>query len=367
MNIPFVDLNAQYDSIKEDIDASINAVISEKSFIGGKYVGNFEQSFAQMMGVKHCVPVGNGTDALFIAMKMLGIGLGDEVITTALSWISTSESISQTGAKPIFIDINEQYYTIDEEMIEKKITSATKAILPVHIYGQPTNMTVIKNLCDKHGLFLIEDCAQAHFAEWREQKVGTFGNAGTFSFFPSKNLGAYGDAGAIVTNDDDYAIKCRMYANHGALIRHHHKFEGLNSRLDGLQAAILSAKLPHILEWNQKRRDNANIYNQLLDGLSEVSLPIVHPDALHVFHLYVIKVKNREDLGKYLKNKGIATGIHYPTPLPFLEAYDYLEEDEADYPVAVSNQKEILSLPMYPELEFRQIEYICDEIKGFYS
>ena len=257
MHIPLVDLKAQYQTIKPEIDASVQDVINETAFIRGKYVEKFESEYKKKYGVKHCISVGNGTDAIFIALKMLGIGHGDEVITTANNWIATSETISMTGARPVFVDIERDYFTIDPSKIEEKITPKTKAIIPVHLYGQPANITLIKEICEDHDLFLVEDCAQAHFAEFGGKKVGTFGDAGTFRLYPGKNLGAYGDAGAIITDNDALAEKMRRFANHGSLKKHDHEFEGMNSRLDGLQAAILSVKLMYIDEWNKKRNEHA--------------------------------------------------------------------------------------------------------------
>jgi dTDP-4-amino-4,6-dideoxygalactose transaminase len=267
MSIPFVDLKAQYLSIKVDIDNAIENVISETAFIGGKYVKQFEKDFADLYGVKNCIAVGNGTDSLYIIMKMLGIKEGDEVITTAYSWISSSETISQTGATPIFVDIDPDYYTIDETQIEKYITNKTKAIIPVHIHGQICNMDAILKIAKQHDLFVIEDCAQSHFSEFEGKRAGTMGIASSFSFYPGKNLGAYGDAGCILTNDDVLADKFRMFANHGALKKHQHQIEGINSRLDGLQAAILSAKLPHILNWTKERKRCATTYFNLLEAI----------------------------------------------------------------------------------------------------
>ncbi len=366
MKIPFVDLKAQYKTIKPDIDTAIENVILETAFIGGKYVNRFKEEFEALYGVKHCIPVANGTDAIYIILKMLGIGNGDEVITVANSWISTSETISQTGAKPIFVDIDE-YFTIDVQKIEKEITPRTKAILPVHLYGQMADIETIKHICDKHNLFLIEDCAQSHFSELNGIRAGLRGIASTFSFFPGKNLGAYGDAGAIITNDDELAKKMRMYANHGALIKHQHHIEGINSRLDGLQAAILSAKLPYILDWTEKRIACAQYYDQMLREVSQIELPMVRPNSKHSYHLYVIKAKKRNELSEYLKNSGIETVIHYPTPLPFMDAYKYLGKTRADYPIVAENQAKILSLPIFPELTREQQEFICTEIRNFYE
>lgn len=366
MQVPFVDLKTQYLSIKPEIDNAIEKVITETAFIGGPYVKTFEEAFAKAYGVKHCISCANGTDAIYIILKMLGIGAGDEVITTAASWISTSETIGQTGATPVFVDIEPDYFTIDINRIEEKITSRTKAIIPVHLYGQMTDIEAIAKLCEKHQLHLIEDCAQSHFSQYKGRNAGTWGIAGTLSFYPGKNLGAYGDAGAIITNDDALAEKCRMYANHGALVKHQHQIEGINSRLDGLQAAILTAKLPYIQEWTEKRIRNASKYNECLAEVKDICVPLIRPDSRHTFHLYVIRAKNRNQLADYLKKKGIDTAIHYPTPLPFLPAYAYQKAKQTDYPVAAQFQSEILSLPMYPELTEEAINYVAATIQAFY-
>ncbi|MDB5123362.1 MAG: putative PLP-dependent enzyme involved in cell wall biosis [Mucilaginibacter sp.] len=364
MNIPFVDLKAQYLSIKEEIDQAIANVINETAFIGGSYVKAFESSFAQLYGVKHCIGVGNGTDSLFILMKMLGIGIDDEVITTAYSWISSSETISQTGAKPVFVDIDE-YFTMSAADIESKITQYTKAIIPVHIHGQMCDMDAIIALSQKYNLHVIEDCAQSHFSELNGRRAGTIGIAGSFSFYPGKNLGAYGDAGCILTNDDALAEKCRMFANHGALKKHQHLIEGINSRLDGLQAGILSAKLPFIVNWTQKRRHNASLYDQYLQNIQNIELPKVRKDSRHSYHLYVIKAERRDELKSFLNDNGIETVIHYPTALPNMECYKYLGNEE--FPVSTANQSKILSLPMFPELKETDIQYIASKIHHFYS
>jgi len=366
-HIPFVDLKAQYHSIKTEIDTAINNVINESAFIKGKYVQRFEKEYAESYGSKHSISCANGTDAIYITLKCLGIGPGDEVITVANTWISTAETISQTGARVVFVDIHPDYYTIDAAKIEEKITPKTKAIIPVHLFGQPANMEMISGICRKYDLFLIEDCAQAHFAEWKGKRVGKFGIAGTFSFFPGKNLGAYGDAGAIITDDDIFADEARKFSNHGALKKHYHDFEGINSRLDGLQAAILSVKLPHIHDWSQRRIDIGLHYNQLLNGIENIKTPKIQKNVKHVFHLYVVRVEKRDQLRKFLDNKGISSGIHYPTPLPYLKAYEYLKHDPADFPIAYGYKDKILSLPIYPELRFSEVEYITSMIKEFFN
>jgi dTDP-4-amino-4,6-dideoxygalactose transaminase len=367
MNIPFVDLKAQYISIKKDIDTAIENVLTETAFIGGKYVNQFEKDFENLYGVNHCISCANGTDSLYIIMKMLGIGFGDEVITVANSWISSSETISQTGATPVFVDIDEEYFSINENLIEEKITPKTKALIIVHLHGQMCNMVEIERICTTHNLHLIEDCAQSHLSEYNNIRAGLRGIAASFSFYPGKNLGAYGDAGCIITNNQALAEKCKMYARHGALIKHQHKIEGINSRLDGLQAAVLSAKLPYLIEWTEKRIKAATCYDNALKNIPEIVTPKVRKNSKHTFHLYVIRAKRRDELINYLKDNGIETAIHYPTPLPMLEAYQYLNYKASDFPIANQYKNEILSLPLYPEITSEQINYIASIIKSFYQ
>ena len=366
MNVPFVDLKVQYQSLKPEIDAAIKNVIDNTAFVGGKNVENFEKSFAAKFGVKHCVSCANGTDAIYVSLKALGVGPGDEVITAANTFIATSEAITQTGAKPVFIDIDE-YFHIDPGLIEKKITKKTKAIIPVHLYGQPAAIDVVKKICDAHKLALIEDCAQSHFATSNGKFTGTFGLAGTFSFYPGKNLGAYGDAGALITDDDAFARKARLFASHGSLQKHVHEIEGVNSRMDALQAVVLSAKLPHIDDWNKARHGHGLKYNALLEGTPGVHCPRLRPNAFHIFHVYSIRARKRDELADFLKTKGVSTGIHYPIALPFMPAYGYLKHKPSDFPVAHQCMGEILSLPMYPELSDEQIEYVAQAIKEFYK
>ena len=364
MKVPFVDLKAQYKSIKPEIDDAIAKVIEKTAFIGGSYVNDFEKEFAAAYGIKHVIGCGNGTDSLYILMKMMGVGLGDEVITVANSWISSSETISQTGARPVFVDADAEYYSMNEALLEEKITAKTKAVIAVHLQGQMCNIAAIKNICDRHKLFLIEDCAQSHFSEFEGKRAGFFGHAGSISFYPGKNLGAYGDAGCIITNDDTLAEKCRMYAHHGALKKHRHQIEGINSRLDGLQAAILSAKLPHLASWTEKRIQNAALYDKWLAGIPGIILPKQRPNTKHTWHLYVIRSRKRQKLADHLSEKGIETSVHYPTALPNLPAYQYLGYKSSDFPVATELQDQILSMPMYPELTEEMIKYIADSIRS---
>lgn len=367
MKVPFVDLRSQYLTIKKDIDSAIENVLVETAFIGGKYVKAFKEDFQKAYGVEHCIPVANGTDAIYIVMKMLGIGEGDEVITTANSWISTSETISQTGATPVFVDIDPVYYTIDPSKIKEKITAKTKAIIPVHLYGQMADIPAIDAICKEHNLYLIEDCAQSHFSALNGTKAGVTGIASTFSFYPGKNLGAYGDAGCILTNDGKLAEKMTMFANHGALTKHNHLIEGINSRLDGLQAAILSVKLPHLNQWTEARISHAKRYDASLAGIGDLQLPAVRPNSRHTFHLYVIKTAHRDALKNYLESHGIETAIHYPVALPLMPAYARLGADASEYPVGADHVNKILSIPMYPELSDEQMDHIVKTIRSFYA
>lgn len=368
MHIPFVDLKAQYRAHRADIDAAIAAVIESTAFIRGKFVADFEKAYADKYGVKHCVSCGNGTDAIFITLKMLGVGPGDEVITTSNSWIASSETITLTGARVVFVDVEDDCYDLDATKIEAAITPRTKAILPVHLLGQPAQMDVIMEIAQRRGLHVVEDCAQAHFATLGGRRVGTFGIAGTFSFYPGKNLGAYGDAGAIITDDDALAEKVRMFANHGAdrVNKHEHLMEGVCSRLDGLQAAILSAKLPHLDAWTHARQERAATYNELLGGVAEITTPLIRAGATHVFHNYVLRAARRDELQVFLKEQGVETTRHYPVPLPFLKAYAYLGHTPADFPVVARHAREIISLPVYPELSADQQRYVAEKIKEFY-
>lgn len=362
--IPLVDLKAQYESIKGEIDEAISEVISKSAFVGGPYLDSFEKSFASFCGVKHSIGVGNGTDALFIALKVLGIGQGDEVLTAANSFIATSEAITLTGARIVFVDVNPKTFNIDVEKIKEKITSKTKAILPVHLYGHPADMDPILDMARKFNLKVVEDAAQAHGALYKGKPVGSLGDVACFSFYPGKNLGAYGDGGAVVTNDDDLEFKARMLANHGRIDKYDHKIEGLNSRLDGIQAAILSVKLRHLDEWTERRRKNASLYNTYLKDTALITpTEIAHVKA--VYHLYVVRVKKelRGKLQEYLKFHGISTGIHYPIALPNLKAYTYLNHKEVDFPEATKASLEILSLPMFPELDESKIDYITARLK----
>jgi dTDP-4-amino-4,6-dideoxygalactose transaminase len=365
LEIPFVDLKAQYESIKGEIDQAIADVIASSAFIGGPYVKAFETAFAAFCGARHCIGVGNGTDAIFLTLKAMGIGRGDEVITAANSFIATSEAITMAGARVVFVDIDPRTFNIDPTKIEKKVTIKTKAIIPVHLYGQPADLDPILEVARKNGLKVIEDAAQAHGARYKNRNIGTIGDAACFSFYPGKNLGAYGDGGAIVTGDEALAARIRMLANHGRVDKYDHRIEGVNSRLDGLQAAILNAKLPRLAAWTEARRRNAYLYNELLGGVSNLEIPVEMDDVRAVYHVYVVRVRNgkRAWLQHLLKSNGISTGVHYPIALPALSAYSHLGHRDGDFPEAVSASKEILSLPMFPELTEEQIRYTSGLIR----
>jgi len=365
MKVPFVDLHAQYLTIKPEIDAAIAKVIAESSYIRGPHVDAFEQAWAKTLGGKHCVSCANGTDAIYVAMRGLGLKSGDEVITTAHSWISTTETITQAGGRVVFCDTDDETFTIDVKQIESKITPRTVGIIPVHLYGQPCDMDAIMATARKHKLWVIEDCAQAHLSRYKGQLTGTFGNAATFSFYPGKNLGAYGDAGALVTNDDKLADWCATYARHGG--KGEHIMEGINSRLDGMQAAILNVKLPHLQNWTEARRTMAAKYDQLLDGIPDLRIPRVAANRDHVYHLYVVRTERRDALKKHLADVGISTVLNYPKALPFYPAYAYLGHTPRDFPVAFANQSQILSLPIYPEMTEAMIAQVAEQIRSFFG
>jgi len=363
--IPFVDLYAQYQTIKAEIDFVISDVIQKSLFVRGPYVDKFEQMFADMMQRKYCVSCANGTDSLYIAMVALGVGPGDEIIAPAHSWISTTETITQAGGKVVFCDTDADTFTLDPKSIEAKITPNTVGIIPVHPYGQAADMETIMAIAKKNNLWVLEDCAQAHLARYKGQLVGTFGNAASFSFYPGKNLGAMGDAGAVVTNDQTLAEKMAMFARHGGLKKGDHKIEGVNSRLDGLQAAILTVKLPHLAEWTASRQERAAWYSDLLSNISGVDIPKCAHGREHVWHLYVVRHEKRDELFKFLADRDIQTVINYPTALPFLPAYSRYGHVSQDFPSAYRNQLRILSLPMYPEITAEQIAVVAKAIKEF--
>lgn len=362
MNIPFVDLRAQYQSIKSEIDEAISIVLNNTSFIGGDNLDLFESNFADQMGIAHCAGCANGTDAIEIALEALGIGEGDEVIVPVYTWISTASAVSRVGAKPIFVDVHPDYYTIDASKIEDKITHKTKAVIPVHFYGLPADMEALLAIANKHNLKVIEDCAQAHNATIEGQKVGSFGDFATYSFYPGKNLGAYGDGGAVTTNAKELDAKARMIARLGQQGKHNHIIAGRNSRLDSMQAAILNVKLNHLNNWTAKRQLIADWYFETLEGLP-IKLPSKPAGFGHVYHLFVIQTDRRDELKDYLESKGIQTQIHYPKPLHQVGVF----EAQGDFPVAEAMSSKLLSLPMYAELNKVQVGYVGLMIKNFLS
>jgi dTDP-4-amino-4,6-dideoxygalactose transaminase len=366
MNVPFVDLKAQYHAIKSEIDAAIGAVIEKSAFVGGAFLKDFEDAFARYCGVRHCVGVANGTDAIVVALKTLGVGPGDEVITAANSFIATSEAVTLTGARVVFVDIDPRTCNIDVTRIEEKITPKTKAIVPVHLYGQPADMDPVHAIAKKHGLWVVGDAAQAHGSLYKGRPIATLADITCFSFYPGKNLGAYGDGGAIVTDNAEWEAKARMLANHGRSTKYGHEVEGLNSRLDGIQAAVLSVKLGHLEAWTESRRANAYRYNALFKH-SGVVTPAELDGVRAVYHLYVVRVPaaRRQALQASLKQAGIDTGIHYPIALPYLNAYRHFGHSETEFPESLKASGEILSLPMFAELTDEQAGHVVSSIRAF--
>ncbi len=366
MNIPLVDLKAQYLSIKDEIDAAVQRVIDNTAFIMGPEVERFEGDFAAFCETKHAVGASSGTSALHLAFLGCGLEPGDEVITTTFTFIGTTSMMTSLGLKPVFVDIDPDTYNIAPEKIEAAITERTKAILPVHLYGQPAEMDAILDIAERRGLTVIEDAAQAHGAEYKGRRAGTMGRVAIFSFYPSKNLGAYGDAGMVVTDDDEIAERVRMLRNHGRTGKYEHLIKGYNYRLDALQAAILGAKLPHLEKWNQARRRIANLYRVALAGLDLV-LPFEPEHVKAVYHVFAIRSPRRDELQEHLGNEGISTVIHYPIPLHLQPAYKDLGYKEGDLPVAEECARQVLSLPMYAELSAEQVERVAEAVRAFAS
>ncbi len=376
-----MDLKRQYEMIKDEIDEAIQKTIDSCAFVAGEKVKEFENNFANYSGAKYGIAVSSGTSAIYAALKALDIGRHDAVITVPYTFIATAEAISLTGATPIFVDIKEDSYTIDpekiKEYIEKKCEWVEKknilrdqekklnvrAIIPVHLYGQTADMDEILNIAKRYNLAVIEDAAQAHGALYKDRKAGAIAELGAFSFYPSKNLGAYGQGGMVLTNREELSEKVRMLIDHGQKEKYHHEFEGWNFKMDGFQAAILNVKLNYLDDWNEDRRQNAYYYNELLSGLENIITPIEMPYGKHIYHLYVVRVNEREKFQTFLKESQIGTSIHYPIPLHLQRAYQYLGYKEGDFPVAEKVAKEVISLPMFPELTKHEIEYVCEKIK----
>lgn len=364
MNIPFVDLTSQYLAIKNEIDPAIAAVINRSAFVLSKEVEDFEREFAEYCEVSFAVGVDSGYSALELILRALNVGPGDEVITTANTFIATALSIWSCGAKPVFVDINPETYNMDPDQLDKAITSQTRVILPVHLYGHPADMDPINTIARSRNLFVVEDACQAHGSRYKGKRAGNLGDAAAFSFYPSKNLGAFGDAGMVVTNNPVIADRVRIMRDVGQQEKNIHPIKGFNHRLDNLQAAVLLTKLPHLSEWNDQRRKVASYYDHYLSDLP-ITVPYAAPWAEPVYHLYVIKVANRDELRSHLSASGVPTGIHYPTPIHLQPAFVELDYSQGSFPVTESFTNQILSLPIYPELDENSIAYIAGKIKDY--
>ena len=365
--IGFVDLKSEFREIQEPVMRNLERVLQQAAFIMGGNVSAFEQAFASYSGVKHAIGVANGTDALTLALKATGLQPGDEALVPVNTFIATAEAVVHCGARPVFVDMDPRTYHLDFEQAVNKITPRTKVVLPVHLYGQPVDMDRVMKFAWDYGLTVVEDAAQAHGAQYKKKKTGSFGLAGCFSFYPSKNLGCYGDGGAIVTNDDGLAMKLRKLREHGGIRKYQHDLVGYNSRLDTVQAAVLQIKLRHLDEWNRRRREFARLYGQLLADVPGVLPPQESNDVSHVYHLYVIQVAGglRRELQSYLREQGIQTGIHYPLPLHLTPAFSFLGHRKGDFPHAEEAAPKLLSLPMHPYLQPSQIEYVASQISQF--
>jgi dTDP-4-amino-4,6-dideoxygalactose transaminase len=364
--INFVDLKKQYQPLKEEILAGFSEVLDSMYLFLGKNVQAFEKEFSDFCEVKHGIGVSDGTSALHVILRALDIGNGDEVITPVNTFIATAEAIALVGAKPVLVDIDPETYLMDLEQVEAKITPKTKAIMPVHLYGQLVDMEALRDLADAHGIKIIEDACQAHGAAFDGKQAASLGDAAAYSFYFSKNLGAYGEAGCVTTNDDEIARRVRMIRDHGSEQKYNHELIGMNSRLDELQAVVLRAKLKHLADWNEARRSHAALYSELFDQ-NLVSTPIEAEGSKHIYHLYVIRAPKRDDLQSYLKENGIYTGIHYPIPIHQQQAFSYLGYEMGDFPETEKAVTEILSLPMFAELSDEDIERTVYTIQEFYK
>jgi len=364
----FLDLTFQYKKIKKEIDRAIKRVLDRGIFIGGEEVESLEKEIAKFCGLRYAISVNSGTDALFLSLKALGVGPEDEVITTPFTFIATAEVIAILGAKPVFVDIEPETFNIDPLKIEEKITKKTKAIIPVHLFGQIAEMDKVLKIAKKYKLYVIEDAAQAIGAEYKKKKAGSIGDLGCFSFFPSKNLGAYGDGGVIVTNNKKLADRIRLLKNHGSSPKEKYLnlVLGTNSRLDTIQAAILRVKLKYLNKWNKKRAENAEYYSKKLKGIGDIITPVIVPNRTHIFHQYTIRTKYQNQLKEFLKEKNISTMIYYSLSLHFQPLFGYLNYRKGNFPEAEKAAKEVLSLPIYPELSKKDQDYIIRKIKDFY-
>ena len=365
MQVPFLDLKAQYKEIANEVEPLVTEAMQQGMFIGGPHVSGFEDEFAGFCNTPYCVGVNSGTDALRFALMAWGIGNDDEVITVPNTFIATTEAISQVGAVPVFVDIDPTTCNMDPDQIEAKISSKTKALIPVHLYGQPADMDPILETAAKHNLVVIEDACQAHGALYKDRKAGSMGHAGCFSFYPGKNLGAFGEGGAVVTNDEKICQQIRKLRDHGQAQKYFHDMEGYNGRLDAIQAGVLRVKLKRLNAWTNARRRHAAHYDELLSNVIGVDRPVETGHSRSVYHLYVIFVEKRDELMKFLMERGIATGLHYPLPLHLQKAYSHLGHRKGDFPVTEDIAERLLSLPMFPELTSSQIEFVVESIKEF--
>jgi len=360
MNIPFLDLKAQYASIKDEINTAIQQVLDSCAFAGGPFVKKFEEDFAKYCGCTHAVGVSSGTSALWTALLALGIGEGDEVITTPNTFIATAEAISFCGAKPVFVDIDKRYYTMNPDLLEAAITKETKAVIPVHLFGQMADMDAIIEIAAKHGLYVIEDACQAHGAEYNGRRAGSIGDVGCFSFYPGKNLGAYGEAGAIVTNNEEVFEKMSIFRDHGQPKKYYHDIIGWNARMDGIQGAVLTVKLKHLDAWNDSRIQNAGVYKEMLAESRGIMIPKVRHGCKHIYHIYAIRVQNRDAVLDGLKKRNISSGIHYPIPVHLQKAYKDIYQRNTNLQITEENAKTMVSLPMYPELKRQHIKHVAE-------
>ena len=358
MKVPFLDLKAHHAPLTEEFERAIREVIESSAFAGGPFVERFEEEFASFCGSSYAIGVGNGTDALWLALLALGIGEGDEVITVPNTFIATAEAITYCKARPVFVDVDPDTFTMNPAELEKSLTKKTKAIIPVHLFGQPADMDSILEFARANGLFVVEDAAQAHGAQYKGQKAGTMGDAGCFSFYPGKNLGAFGEAGAVVTNDPELRKQIQMLRDHGQSRKYYHSTMGWNCRMDGIQAAILSIKLSHLDKANSLRRKHALEYNQAFAGIDEVLTPFEAKYARHVYHVYAVRVQERDAVLRHLQEKGVGCAVHYPVPVHLQEAGRNLGSTKGAFPIAEKLADEFLSLPMFPELTEEQIEYV---------
>jgi dTDP-4-amino-4,6-dideoxygalactose transaminase len=367
MNIPFLDLKAQYRSIKDEVNAAIQNVLDNTAYILGKPVAEFEKAFGDAHETKYCAGVSSGTDGNHLVLWALGIKAGDEVIIPADTFIATAWGATLCGATPVFVDVDPESYNIDPAKVEAAITPRTKAIVAVHLYGQTSDMDLLREIAKKHKIYLVEDCAQSHLAEYKGHKAGSLGDAASFSFYPGKNLGAYGEAGAVTTNNEELGLLFKKIREHGSVKKYYHEVYGHNYRMEGIQGAVLGVKLKYLNDWTNNRRRVAAKYNELLKNVTEIKLPKEMAYGKHVYHLFVIQAQKRDELQTWLNNNGVATGLHYPIPLHMQECFLHLGYKKGDFPVTEQLADNCISLPMFPEMTDEQIAYVAETITSFYK